>query len=83
MGGHGTPGRIPDEIRRWVADLAASLGPSQQQADEYMSVPDDVLGPMVADLTATLGWVQEQGPGVRSPERLVLRTWGCLSRPSG
>lgn len=51
--------RIPDWARRWVADLAATLGWSDEQADEYIRVPDEVLRPLVADLTATLGWSQE------------------------
>ena len=31
-----------------------------EQAEEYIRVPDEVLRPVVADLTATLGWSQEQ-----------------------
>jgi hypothetical protein len=51
--------RIPDWARRWVADLAATLGWSDEQADEYIRIPDEVLTPVVADLTATLGWSRE------------------------
>jgi hypothetical protein len=51
--------RIPDWARRWVADLAATLGWSDEQTDEYIRIPDEVLTPVVADLTATLGWSRE------------------------
>lgn len=65
--GHGAERRIPDEFLSGVADLAATLGWSEEQTAEFIRIPDEVLRPVVADLTATLGWSREQA------EEFVLR----------
>ena len=36
------------------------LGWSQERAEEYVQVPEEILRPVVADLTATLAWPQQQ-----------------------
>ena len=52
--------RIPDDPR-WVAHLAERLGWSEEQADEWLRVPDEIVDRITADLAATLGWSRVQG----------------------
>jgi hypothetical protein len=53
-------GRIPDAFLGWVTDLAATLGWSQEQTEDFIRVPDEILDVLVADLTASLGWSREE-----------------------
>jgi hypothetical protein len=59
-GGHRAGRRIPDNPH-WVAHLAETLGWSEEQADEWLRVPDEILDLITADLAATLGWSRVQG----------------------
>ena len=60
-GGQSAGGRrIPDNPC-WVAHLAETLGWSEEQADEWLRVSDEILNLITADLAATLGWPRPQG----------------------